>query len=261
MKASPFMLVGTSVLASIEAAILPVLRAWAGEWGIAVDAVTAKAQRAFEHGAPGERLAWSCFAAHDRHAYLGWHPAATEGLCALLFPPDLAPGRHDAAMAQLAPAAAREAGEALASALANAAPGGAGRAPASRTAPDGALYARGAGAVVLSIAVGGARASLLLNGPCVHALAAPAGTPALPPLTRVDLHDVLSGTGVALDLTVGTARVGLNNLMSLAVGDVIRLDTSVEQPVAMRLASGAIVLNGYMGKSDGRLAVELTRLK
>ncbi|KQQ96166.1 FliM/FliN family flagellar motor C-terminal domain-containing protein [Massilia sp. Leaf139] len=259
MKATPFMLIGASALASIESAVMPALHAWAGEWGIVHDAVSVGARRAYEHGVQ-DGLAWSCSYAQDHHAYFGWHPASTEGLCALMFPPDIAPAQQDAAMAQLAPAAARQAMEALAMALTAVAFPGGGRSPASRTAPGAALYARGAGAVVLSIAVGSVRASLLLDGACVRALAAPAGALHLPPLGKIDLQGALAGTGLTLDLTVGSAQVGLNHLLALAVGDVIRLDTSVEQPVALRLPSGAAVLNGYMGKSGGQLAVELTRL-
>ena len=70
----------------------------------------------------------------------------------------------------------------------------------------------------------------------------------------------LAATPVALDLTIGTARVGLGSLMTLAAGDVIRLDTPAEQPITLSLPGGVALLHGYMGQARDQVAVELTRL-
>lgn len=259
MKVEPFMLIGASVLASVRSAAELAARDWTADWGLAADAVTLGARRACESSVPETTGAWSCFASQGQHVYVGWHPDSTAVLQELMFAPDAVHAPAFADVAQLAPAAARAAIDALACALASSLLGSAGSTPAACQAPEAAHYRRGGGAVVLSVAIGRQQSCLVLDQACVRRLAGQATVAALPALAKVDIQRELSDTGVILDLNVGTARVGLGSLMTLAIGDVIRLNAPVEQPISLSLPSGVPVLNGYLGKVGTQLAVELIR--
>ena len=259
MKAQPFMLIARARLASVEAAVGLTVRRWAADWGIAPDAVALRAQRAWECAQVAAPGAWLRADAQEAQAYAAWHPRSAAVLERLMFAPDAGLGAAGVDTAQLAPAAGRKAQDALAAAVLGALVPDAATASGACAAPDAALYARGAGAVVLSLDLGGCESVLLLDDACVRALCGPADAPALPALAAVDLQRALADTEVALDLTIGAARVGLSNLLTLAAGDVIRLGTPVEQPVTLSLPSGAVLLNGYMGRAGSQVAVDLTR--
>lgn len=256
MQVKPFMLVGVSVLASIQSRLEQAVQRWAAEWGVAPAALTLCVQRAWESDVSLLPLAWSAFSLGRQEVRAGWHPDSAGALQDLMFSPDASLGALE--MAQLAPAAGRAARAALAEALLGAALPHAAESAAGEE-PARHLFERGAGAIVVSIRIGHQVSCLLLNHACVDALSSPAAGTALPALQPVDYRHAVATTDVLLALGVGRARVGLGQLMTLAVGDVIRLETPLDQALALNLPSGAVLLNGYIGQVGGQVAVELIR--
>lgn len=62
---------------------------------------------------------------------------------------------------------------------------------------------------------------------------------------------------VTMEALVGEGEVSLEDLVSLAVGDVVKLDSSLEAPLTVALVDGTPVCAGYVGTQRGRRAVRL----
>jgi hypothetical protein len=125
---------------------------------------------------------------------------------------------------------------------------------AAQPAPE--LVARGAGTLCITLAIGAADCRILLDSASVALLAPPlrAAQPALAPFR---LFKALDATPVSLPVRLGQAELGLSALMSVAVGDVIRLERPADAPVDVLVPGGAAFLRAYPGQLDGMVAVEL----
>jgi flagellar motor switch/type III secretory pathway protein FliN len=75
--------------------------------------------------------------------------------------------------------------------------------------------------------------------------------------TLTPLPEALAGQPVRLDLEVGCGRVNLDELNSLAVGDVVPLDRKLTEEIIVRLENGAVVCGAYLGTRNGKIAVQL----
>ena len=62
---------------------------------------------------------------------------------------------------------------------------------------------------------------------------------------------------VTLELAVGTGELTIEELSSLAVGDVIPLDRKLNEEINVCIASDMPFCRGYMGVKQGRVAVQL----
>jgi hypothetical protein len=251
MQATSFRLVGQSALAAIHAALLRATSAWAGEWGLAPAQLTVSVERAWEVGPAKQAPAWShCVQEGGREAWFGCSVDLNAELQKALF------GSADGAAPILAPEGARQAREALLDALARAALASA-QSVARSTAAEipASHWRRGGGAVVAQIAIGRQQCRMLLDSAAAQALQLPPA--ALAPLTPVDYSASVAAAPVSLQLSIGAARVGLGSLMSLSVGDVIRLDAAGDAPVALKTLAGSPVFDAYLGRSGDSVAVEL----
>jgi len=254
MNVQSFTLLGNSVLEQVQATLARAADGWAGEWGVA--APTLRAERAFDAGMPAAAV-WSGLRGQDGAVWFAWDAQWHAELQKMMFAGDGTRVPQSEQPPQLAPAAARKAGDALADALVKSLLSAA---TPALDMPAAALWARGAGAVMVTLQMGKLESRLLLDAACVRALC-PQPKPVLPALSALDLRAALDGTPVALALTVGAARVGLGSLLSLEVGDVIRLDSAIDAPLAMTLPSGAPLFSAYLGKIGDGMAVELAGLK
>jgi flagellar motor switch/type III secretory pathway protein FliN len=85
---------------------------------------------------------------------------------------------------------------------------------------------------------------------------------AVPSPQRVTLSpalEALTDRPVAIEAILGEAELTLDELYTLGVGDVIRLDRRLEDPLTLRLSDKA-VCGGFLGTSGDRKAVQLTAL-
>jgi hypothetical protein len=253
MQAHPFSLVGQGTLRSIQATLTRAATVWAAEWGVAPEQLKVSVERAWEGAPVAAGPVWRHSAqAGGRGAWFGCSAEFDTELQQAIF------GLPEAEPANLAPTGARQALEALLDALAGAAL--AGQQSVTRNlaieVPAGTLR-RGGGAVVAQIACGRQHCWVLLDSAAVRALHLPPA--ALPALAPVDYRASVAMTPVALQLRIGAAKVGLGSLLSLSVGDVIRLDARHDAPVALRTLAGSVLLDAYLGRSGDSVAVELVQ--
>ena len=201
------------------------------------------------------RVAWAC--ARDPH----------EALLAAMFdasrrPPTLT--GEPLIADQLATQSWQEQLAALRAVLAEAAPGD--DAPAA--VDDGARWRGWSGAVVVDLPWFEARLQLLVDGASVASLVKAAGTRRSTPPRRSDAPTkpvlaALAHAGVRLEARCGGAAIDLGSLVSLRVGDVLRLDHRLDEPVHV-VAAGALpeavpLCRGWLGRADAHLCVELAR--
>jgi len=82
-----------------------------------------------------------------------------------------------------------------------------------------------------------------------------AGQAPIEPLSRA-----LQEEAVALEGIAGEAELALEELTTLAVGDVIRLNRKISEPLEVRIRGGGVVCEARLGVSKGRTALQLARV-
>lgn len=88
-----------------------------------------------------------------------------------------------------------------------------------------------------------------------------------PERAMAPLNEPLGGLGsalgtqeVRLQAWLGEAELELRALRTLAVGDVLRLNRKLDEPVELEVNHQRVPCRGYLGARDGSLAVEIVRL-
>lgn len=254
MQARTFRLLGATALETVRAKAGAALAAWAAQWGVdpAAPALSCEAACPALAG-----VAWDqCWGAAPRQLWLAFPDGMHDVVQQALFGAETSHVGRSPVAPQLAPQAAAEALEALQGALAAALLGdpGAVRAPAAQ--PGMAQLARGAGCVLVQWRIGAVACRCLLDSAAV-ALLAPGAAPARATLVPVNYLKALHGTVVSLPVRLGQAELGLGALMSVAVGDVIRLDCPVDAPVDVLGPAGGALFRAYLGQSQGAVAVDI----
>lgn len=252
MNVRPYALLGQAALAAVRAQCESAVATWCRDWGVDAAAFVLTCERAWEQSAAP---AWrGSLQSGDETMWLGWDNELRGSLQRLLFPPDRQVGPHTGA-ATLAAAAANAALDALAAVL--------GRALLDNEVPiadatevPAALRRHGSGAVLVEIRLERHACRCLLDYASVQRLVGAAAAPATP-LAAVDLHDLLGDQPVRLAVTAGSANVGLGSLLSLAPGDVIRLDTLADEPLTVTGPDGTALLRGYLGTCQQQLALDI----
>jgi hypothetical protein len=92
----------------------------------------------------------------------------------------------------------------------------------------------------------------------VHRCLAPdapryAATAPLEPLSRA-----LQAEKVVLDGIAGEVELALEDLTTLAVGDVIKLNRKISEPLQVRIRDGGVVCTARLGSTKGHNALQLT---
>lgn len=253
-----FRLLGDSAVRAVQHALAHAVSSWASEWGVAPALVEVSVQRAWA-SAPARPLAWNqSVQSGGLRVWLAFSADLCAELQKMLFAADPGDVPASGAGPGLAPAGALQALEALLDALARAAlPGQQNLARMAAAAIPSGNWARGSGALIAQISIGRQQCRMLLGSAAVQALQAPA--PVLPALPDFDLKASVSGVPVSLQIEAGSARVGLSALLSLAPGDVIRLDRQADAPLALSTLSGQGLFDAYLGRSGDHVAVELVQ--
>jgi hypothetical protein len=79
------------------------------------------------------------------------------------------------------------------------------------------------------------------------------GVEPVAPLSRA-----LERQPVRLDALAGEAEVAFQELVTLAPGDVLKLDRALSDPIEVRVTGGAAICSARLGMFNGRLALQLT---
>jgi flagellar motor switch protein FliM len=122
--------------------------------------------------------------------------------------------------------------------------------------PD-SLFEPGAGTLHFRVEFAGVPIELVV----AHAeLAPPERAPdaraAQPPVLQ-PLDTAVHAVGITLQAQVGSIEIDVAALDRLAEGDVIRLGTRVDHPLAIVGPDGATVFHGHLGTHDGLRALDL----
>lgn len=72
------------------------------------------------------------------------------------------------------------------------------------------------------------------------------------------LSDALRGERVTLEAVLGDAELSAAELMSVRVGDVIKLNRALDEPLELKVRGGAVVCGARLGLHVGRTALQLT---
>jgi len=258
-------------LAKTAAAIQTVVVAWAEDWGLAADTVEVDCAAALppvaamRGGSEHWRECWGGVGQEGggdspRQVWCDWEPTLPAALARMVFPncDALAPG------AALSSGAGDAAFESLLGLLRERCIGEPGQRSLLATV-DPLLFRRGSGALRVKIGLNSgselAMVECLLPDPVVARLLGIGPTQVSPPaaLGTLALVPLVSDTPVRLCVEAGSALIGAGSLLSIAVGDVIRLDTPLDGPFSLTLAPGHIACHGYIGRVDQHLALELTK--
>lgn len=256
MNTQPFVLVGNSRLERIGAALQARIANWQSAWGIERMPVSVACERAWEADGAAA-LRWQRrFVAEGQGFWMAWTPGLAMHL-----------GRHifsDGYRAQGGLGSMASEGSALAldflteQLRATMAPAAV-SADASAQDVDADLFERGSGAVLVTIDLGGQTVGCLLEHASAETLAATQAA-ALPRLAAVDLPKAARHAQVSVALTVGQAQVGAASLLALAVGDVIRLDAPIDQPMAVHSTEGQLLFGACLGRQGRGKVFEAVRL-
>ncbi|SFG88858.1 Type III flagellar switch regulator (C-ring) FliN C-term [Duganella sp. CF458] len=243
MLARPYILLSGTRLAQIERRLADALQRWQEQWGDAGLHVACTAAGRADAAGFAARAAWQ----GSGQAWMAWHDefgAAVER------------GLFGGVAAGLAHTLAARAQQALLAGLAEAAmPGALRQGEPGAVAP--ANWQPGAGAVLARVHCGRHTLQLLLEREAVAALApaAPLRPPALAPCR---LPGLAGSASVALPVRLGAVQLDLAALMSVQVGDVIRLDAAADQPLPVLAPDGGQPLfYGHLGRAGKLLALEV----
>lgn len=266
MQLRPYTLIGAGVLDGVRRLLDGAVGHWCADWGVARDALTLGCQRAWE-GEPHWPAAWrQAWTAGEGGLTLAWSEELGRQVQHLLFAPDT----RQAGAPRPAPLAAEAAGAAwqdLLARLAAVAVPGARRDDQPGAPPDGA-WRHGSGALLLTLRVGRHCCHGLLDAAAVQALAPQAAGPgqpgqaghqALAPLAACDYQQLLAAVPVRLPVEIGRVELGLGSVVSLRVGDVIRLNTPADRALRVAGPSGRTLFGGYLGLKHDSVALEVVR--
>ncbi|SFV16640.1 FliM/FliN family flagellar motor C-terminal domain-containing protein [Pseudoduganella namucuonensis] len=263
MQVRPYALLGAAALAAVRGALERAADAWCADWGLPRHQLALTAERAWEGGAlhaPAWRLS---HAAGEQALWLGWPLDLAPLLQGMLFAPDKRHAPPGGAPARMAQAGAEAALAALAEGLARSLLGAHTGAGAAGDEPPQAVWRHASGAVRVDVRLGKQACTGVLNHAAVLALCASqagAASPApLAPLKPVDRARALGHLPLRLQVDAGRAEVGLGSLLALGVGDVIRLDTLADQPLAIKGPDGRVLFGGHLGTLEKTIALEIVR--
>lgn len=90
-----------------------------------------------------------------------------------------------------------------------------------------------------------------------EAIRRPAPTPRVEAAPKQRLDQALGGEALVLRAMLAGTELNLGQLHALRLGDVLPLEHPLDAPVQIIAADGTPVCHGWLGQSDGRIAVEL----
>lgn len=248
MQVRPFRLLGATDLAEVEARLAAAVEAWRLEWLPASEPPTVSCVPAHKSPCAAAELRWLSAGTGGAAIYQGTRLDAPNALQRLLF---------GAVAAQHPSELAGEVAQKALAALAVACLPGAEVIPAG--VPAAHDWTRGSGAVCASLAWPGLELLLVLDGEAISRLLA--DSPRRAPPRRPPLGDPRAAVGsgrVEVRASTGAAEIDVATFRSLAVGDVIRLDLRIDQPLRLTVGGQPTTRRAYLGVQAGRRALSLT---
>lgn len=122
---------------------------------------------------------------------------------------------------------------------------------------DATLTEPASGAVWTQIQFGDRSIAFVMNYACLVSIVPeePAVSASATPL--IGIAQALTDVPVVLPIEIGRVELDVASLISLGIGDVVRLPASVDAPLEIRNESGSPLFNAYLGMRDGLVALEV----
>jgi hypothetical protein len=103
----------------------------------------------------------------------------------------------------------------------------------------------------------GGEFSLLLGGALVEAMAAPRRA-VVPSPEFASLRSAAGTAPIQIEVVLGDAELTLGDLAALAPGDVIRLDTRMSDPLAVRVGNGQSAFHAHLGRHAEHKVIQVS---
>lgn len=255
MAVQPYVLTSQAVLSQLQQRIAGRVGQWCTDWGVAPDAVTVTCQRAWEAGAPSGTAEGCMYQSQDKLLGLWTTLHCAAGMQKLLFSVDHRFEGQSMRPESMAAHVAREALQALQQVVRDDVLGIASVEQAGLPPAQG--WRPGAGSVLVCIAIEEHALFAWMNLASVADLAPAPVKAALPPIAAGAWQRALAPVAVRLPVEIGAAVIDVAGLLSLAVGDVIRLDALLERPVPVKSVTGEMVCGAYLGRVGEHMAIEV----
>lgn len=93
---------------------------------------------------------------------------------------------------------------------------------------------------------------MLVDATLMNAVLPEAGT-----VTLADRKAAIRSAKLKLRVHLPLASLSIGELRGLSVGDVLRADAMLIDPVQLKVGEGTVIADGYLARQDGHLAVQL----
>lgn len=258
MTVRPYVLLSDGVLGKLRACLLEAVGEWSKDWGLTAQ-VDLECKQAAEFTAVAMSAGWHLHYA-SVHKKVWFSTNVTELEAAVrrnLFPSDRRLEISNQVNGSIATAMVKRATadvfERLASTL--------GFTPTDVQSGsmdiDSFLTEPASGAVLIQIQFGDRPIAILMNHTCLTSIVPeePLVFGTTTPL--ITLSQALTDVPVVLPIEIGRVELDVASLISLGIGDVVRLPASVDEPLEIRNENGTALFNAYLGKRDGLVALEV----
>lgn len=125
--------------------------------------------------------------------------------------------------------------------------------------PNENFWKAGSGAILAEIGCAGNSIFCILSPTLVASLLLNMSQPERSKESLSTTSDALKNTRMKLNIMVGEVQLSLGLLQTISLGDVIKLDAKVDQPLNIVTSEGTRLCGTFLGKRDGQKAVQLTK--
>lgn len=258
MTVRPYVLLSGRVISKLQACLLEAVREWSKDWGVNTP-VAVICEQLSDVSTNTMPATWHLsYVAERKKVWFATNMAELEtALRKQLFPSDRRLDVTGQANGSIAFATAKHAASDLFERLASTL----GFIPADiqngAIELDASVTEPASGAALIQIELADRSIAIVMNHACLTSTVAddPAVSGSAAPL--MGLAQALNDVPVVLPIEIGRVELDVASLVSLGVGDVVRLSATVDAPLEIRNDSGATLFNAYLGMRDGLTALEI----
>lgn len=142
------------------------------------------------------------------------------------------------------------------------APAGSGAPASDSWAPSADAWQRGSGAAIVEFSVIGRCVAVLLSAPyTAHLLAGRERSSRSGAAAPTDRRLCIGAKTAQVRVWLGEASIELGVLQTLAVGDVVRLDSRIDRPLPLTVEGQATGQRAFLGCLQGKRAAQLAQVR
>jgi flagellar motor switch/type III secretory pathway protein FliN len=256
----PFALLADSRLRAVSARLSSLCHLWCADWGFYDAAFTIECVRAWESPILTDftdltSAGWQrSYGVDGAMAWMAWQADFERQLQRCMFAPD----RIDssATVTGIAASAARQALQDLVGRMAILAELGVENVK-PKMHPPASFLAYASGALLITVTVSGQALTCLFGCPCLESLVGQSDVNVTKLSVLTQRKQAIGNVPLRLMVEAGQAEVTVGNLMILAIGDVIRLNRSIDAPLSVQIPPGQRLFDAHLGKRGDMMALEV----